>query len=195
MTSKGYGFIEYDNEENAKKAIKKLQGCILDDHMLKLKISKKDTLEAEKRKRADKLKRKQKDDQSFVENEEAQCTKLLVKNLAFEANVKDLKALFKEVGQVKKVRLPKKSNSMSHRGFGFVEFVTVEDAKNAFETMQHSHLYGRKLVIQWAKKIDDVNDIMELRQKAGQQQDTRSRIVSENKRKKLTEAKPEEDED
>ena len=70
ISSKGYGFVELDSEENAKKAIKKLQGTTLDDHKLLLKISKKDTLEAEKRKRVQKLKRKQKVDESYVDNED-----------------------------------------------------------------------------------------------------------------------------
>ena len=159
LQSKGYGFVEYEEEEQAKTAIKKLQNTIIDEHVLKLKISRKDRYEADKKKRVDKLKRKEKAEESFVDNEDMSSNKLLIKNLAFQANKKDIKALFKETGQVKKIRLPKKANSASHRGFGFVEFVTVEDAKNAFETMQHSHLYGRKLVIQWAKKTDDINDI------------------------------------
>ena len=48
------------------------------------------------------------------------------------------------------MRIPKKFDG-SHRGFCFVEFFTKEDAKNAFTNLQSSHLYGRKLVIQWAK--------------------------------------------
>ena len=55
---------------------------------------------------------------------------------------------------LKKVRLPKKVNSNAHRGFGFVEFASSDDAKNAFKSLQHSHLYGRKLVIEWAKPED-----------------------------------------
>lgn len=53
----------------------------------------------------------------------------MVKNLAFEATEKDIKELFKTYGALKKVRLPKKVNQTSHRGFGFVEFVSSEEAK------------------------------------------------------------------
>ena len=78
-------------------------------------------------------------------------TKLIVKNLAFEATEAELKELFKSYGAVKKVRLPKKVNSKAHRGFAFVEFVSQEEAKQAFKNLQHTHLYGRKLIIQWAQ--------------------------------------------
>jgi multiple RNA-binding domain-containing protein 1 len=59
----------------------------------------------------------------------------MVRNLAFEATDNDIKELFKSYGAVKKVRLPKKVNSKSHRGFGFVEFVSSEEAKKAFKNL------------------------------------------------------------
>lgn len=62
--------------------------------------------------------------------------------------------MFKAYGALKKVRLPKKVNQNAHRGFGFVEFVSSEEAKNAFKSLQHTHLYGRKIIIEWAKPDD-----------------------------------------
>ena len=38
-----------------------------------------------------------------------------------------------------------------NRGFAFVEFSSSEEAKNAFCALENTHLYGRKLVIEWAK--------------------------------------------
>jgi RNA recognition motif-containing protein len=40
--SRGYGFVELESKEAAEKAIKKLQNFLLEDHALKLSISKKD---------------------------------------------------------------------------------------------------------------------------------------------------------
>ena len=84
-----------------------------------------------------------------------QSNKLLVKNLAFEATADDIRELFKQYGALKKVRLPKKVNSQNHRGFGFVEFTNSEQAKKAFKALQHTHLYGRKIVIQWSQQGDE----------------------------------------
>jgi multiple RNA-binding domain-containing protein 1 len=36
-----------------------------------------------------------------------------------------------------------------HRGFAFVEYETLDEAKQAFISLSNSHLYGRKLVIEW----------------------------------------------
>ena len=90
-------------------------------------------------------------DEADLENEDVQSEKLLVKNLAFEATPDEIRELFQPFGHIKKVRLPKKVNSNNHRGFGFVEFATKEEARLAFRELKHTHLYNRKLVIEYAK--------------------------------------------
>ena len=47
--------------------------------------------------------------------------------------------LFRPFGELKSVRLPKKSiGSGSHRGFAFIEFLTKQDAKVCSDTMNDS---------------------------------------------------------
>lgn len=90
-------------------------------------------------------------------------TKLIVRNVAFQATVKELKELFGTFGKVKTARIPKKFDG-NHRGFAFVEFVTAKEAAHAFEALSATHLYGRHLVIEWA---EDKDDLETLRDKAG----------------------------
>lgn len=59
-------------------------------------------------------------------------------------------------GQVKSVRLPSKFDGQ-HRGFGFVDFLTVNEAKAAFESLGATHLYGRHLVLEWAQDEESVD--------------------------------------
>lgn len=81
-------------------------------------------------------------------------TKILVKNVPFEATAPELKKIFAAYGELNFVRLPKKIDGQ-HRGFGFVDYLTKEDALRAFRALCHStHLYGRKLVLEWAKVED-----------------------------------------
>ena len=49
------------------------------------------------------------------------------------------------------------------QGFGFVEFLTHQEAVNAMSSLAGTHLYGRRLVIDWAKEEDGIE---ELRDKA-----------------------------
>ncbi|RXM36281.1 putative RNA-binding protein 19 [Acipenser ruthenus] len=70
-------------------------------------------------------------------------------------------------GELKTVRLPKKmSGTGTHRGFGFIDFLTKQDAKKAFTALCHStHLYGRRLVLEWA---DSEESVETLRRKTAQ---------------------------
>uniref|UniRef100_A0AAX7TIN5 RRM domain-containing protein n=1 Tax=Astatotilapia calliptera TaxID=8154 RepID=A0AAX7TIN5_ASTCA len=57
-------------------------------------------------------------------------SKILVRNVPFQASVREIRELFCTFGELKTVRLPKKAaGSGSHRGFGFVDFLTKQDAK------------------------------------------------------------------
>ena len=83
----------------------------------------------------------------------------LVKNLAFEATRNDLRELFGAFGQIKSVRIPRKFDGGT-RGFGFVDFLTREEAVNCLNALENAHLYGRRLVIDWAEETeyDEVDD-------------------------------------
>lgn len=77
-------------------------------------------------------------------------SKILVKNVPFEATVGELRKVFGAYGELNFVRLPKKIDGQ-HRGFGFVDYVSKEEAMRAYRALCHStHLYGRKLVLEWA---------------------------------------------
>lgn len=134
--SMGFGFVEFADKDDALKAIKNLQHSELDGHKVELKISTKGK------------------DASGPEREgkvlKAAGTKLLIRNLAFETDKKEVKELCTAFGQIKSLRMPKKFDG-GHRGFAFVDFVSKKEAKNAFEALSVStHLYGRRMVIEWA---------------------------------------------
>lgn len=61
-------------------------------------------------------------------------TKILVRNIPFQAKPKEVGDLLKAFGEIKSLRIPKKMTpgEDSHRGFGFVDFNTKSDAKVCF---------------------------------------------------------------
>lgn len=91
----------------------------------------------------------------------ARGTKLLIRNVPFEASKKELRELLSTFGQIKAMRLPKKLTG-EHRGFCFVDFLTDQEAKHAFESLASTHFYGRHLVIEWA---EDDESLISLREK------------------------------
>ncbi|KAG2125739.1 hypothetical protein DEU56DRAFT_873032 [Suillus clintonianus] len=165
--SMGYGFVGFKTAEDAKKAMKSMQGFTLDGHSLHVKFAGRGTEDEPKDKTVAK----------------STSTKMIVKNVPFEATKKDIRELFRSVqstpyvsdipsnpfpysahGHLKSVRLPKKFDSRS-RGFAFLEFLTRHEAENAYAALRHTHLLGRHLVLQWAEEAEQ--DIEVLRKKAG----------------------------
>ncbi|XP_065867175.1 multiple RNA-binding domain-containing protein 1-like [Euphorbia lathyris] len=139
--SMGFGFLEFDSVETAASICTVLQGTVLDGHALILQLchAKKD----------EQLKKKVDKDRS--------STKLLVRNVAFEATEKDLRQLFSPFGQIKRLRLPMKFGN--HRGFAFVEYVTKQETQNALEALSSTHLYGRHLILERAKEGESLEEL------------------------------------
>uniref|UniRef100_A0A671Y9A3 Probable RNA-binding protein 19 n=1 Tax=Sparus aurata TaxID=8175 RepID=A0A671Y9A3_SPAAU len=143
MLSMGYGFVQFQTAEAAQKALRQLQHCSVDDHQLELKVSER---VSRKKKQAEK---------------KQTGSKILVRNVPFQASVREIRELFCTFGELKTVRLPKKAaGTGNHRGFGFIDFLTKQDAKKAFAALCHStHLYGRRLVLEWADAEDTVETL------------------------------------
>eukprot|EP00514_Thraustochytrium_sp_LLF1b_P002294 CAMPEP_0184526316 /NCGR_PEP_ID=MMETSP0198_2-20121128/10588_1 /TAXON_ID=1112570 /ORGANISM="Thraustochytrium sp., Strain LLF1b" /LENGTH=799 /DNA_ID=CAMNT_0026917877 /DNA_START=78 /DNA_END=2477 /DNA_ORIENTATION=- len=165
--SLGYGFVEFANRDACKKALRKARGMMLDEHELDVKISRRKVDVEATNKKA----RKTTDAAlgSSDSSEASKATKIVIRNLAFEANQKELKQLVSAYGQVNTIRMPRKFDG-THRGFAFVDFVTHQEARTAFSALANTHLYGRHLVIEWAQ---DTDSLEALREKASKQLNSR----------------------
>ncbi|TFK67242.1 hypothetical protein BDN72DRAFT_771006 [Pluteus cervinus] len=157
--SMGYGFVGFKDVESASKAMKSMQGFVLDGHSLHVKFAGRGAEES-----------KEKDKEGGVVGSKSTTTKMIVKNVPFEATKKDIRDLFGAHGHLKSVRVPKKFDSRS-RGFAFLEFVSRREAENAYAMLKHTHLLGRHLVLEWAEEGDGAGGTKEaiekLRKKAG----------------------------
>lgn len=95
--SMGFGFVHFRSKTQAEAALKVMNGYVLDGHTLAVKTSHQGLDAAEERRREDKAKKAA-----------GQRTKIVVKNLAFEASKPDLRRLLGTYGKLKVVRIPKK---------------------------------------------------------------------------------------
>ncbi|KAG0360025.1 hypothetical protein BGZ54_009736 [Gamsiella multidivaricata] len=147
--SMGFGFAEFVSKDKALNAMKAMNGFILDGNKLDIKFSDRRSDSKSKARVAPK----------------DHGTKLIVRNIPFEATKKDIQGLFSTFGQLKSVRIPKKMAG-GHRGFAFLDFMTKQEAKSVYENVANTHLLGRHLVIEWAEE-DSGLDV--LREKVGRQ--------------------------
>eukprot|EP00930_Biecheleria_cincta_P099967 TRINITY_DN91580_c0_g1_i1.p1 TRINITY_DN91580_c0_g1~~TRINITY_DN91580_c0_g1_i1.p1 ORF type:complete len:125 (+),score=34.41 TRINITY_DN91580_c0_g1_i1:132-506(+) len=68
-----------------------------------------------------------------------------------EVDRKVLEAAFLPFGDLKTVEIPVDMKTGQHRGFGFVEFMEIEDAEAAIDNMHDAELFGRTLRVNIAR--------------------------------------------
>ncbi|RHZ57850.1 Multiple RNA-binding domain-containing protein 1 [Aspergillus turcosus] len=159
--SMGFGFVDFRTKAQAQAALAAMNGYKLDQHELVVRASNKAADAAEERRREDTAKKIA-----------ARRTKIIIKNLPFQATKKDVRSLFGAYGQLRSVRVPQKFDR-SARGFGFADFVSAREAENAMDALKNTHLLGRRLVLEFANEeaIDPEQEIEQIEKKVGEQLD------------------------
>ena len=142
--SAGFGFVETDSEETARLLLRTLEGKIVEEHALQVSMA----TQSGSKGRKEVKKQRAKEEEKI-----APSKKLIIKNVAFEASKKELQEVLGRTGGLRKVRMPKKvGGTGGHRGFGFAEFGSKEEAEKAMRETGGTHLYGKRLVVGWAKE-------------------------------------------
>ena len=161
VLSMGFGFLEFRSKRNAQAGLAVMDGFELDGHKLLIRASHKAIDAAEERRKDDQAKKMA-----------GRKTKIIIKNLPFEASKKDVRSLFGPYGQIRSIRMPKKFDS-STRGFAFADFVTAREAENAIDALRDTHLLGRRLVLEFAAEdaVDPEQEIEKMQQRVGKQAD------------------------
>ena len=156
--SRGFGFVEFDAPAVARAAKRAMQGKELEGRALRLELSSSGLNKGDdSRDDGDDATNKSKSERV---PKGLSATKLVVRNVAFEATRRDIQKLFNPFGVLKSCRLPKKFDG-AHRGFAFAELSTKREASAALEALQGTHLYGRRLVVERAAEDDDVAGVRE----------------------------------
>lgn len=175
--SMGFGFVDFKTKAHAQTAVAAMNGYKLDQHELVIRLSHKGMDAAEERRREDTAKKMA-----------ARRTKIIIKNLPFQATKKDVRSLFGAYGQLRSVRVPQK-HDRSARGFGFADFVSAREAENAMDALKNTHLLGRRLVLEFAaaEAVDPEAEIQQIEKKVGEQLDrVKLQKLTGHGRKKFT---------
>ena len=85
-----------------------------------------------------------------------ETSKLYIGNLSFQARPDDVRELFQTFGEVTDVNLIERDGVM--KGFGFVEFATVEEAKQAKTQLDGKELLERPMKVDFATPREPRND-------------------------------------
>ncbi|KAF3618550.1 Polyadenylate-binding protein 3 [Capsicum annuum] len=130
--SKGYGFVQFDQDEAAQKAINRLNNMLINDKQVYVGYF----IRGQERSRA---------------NASDKFTNVYVKNLPETTTDEDLKKLFEKHGTITSALVMKDTNGKS-RCFGFVNFETSDAAATAVEQLNGSSLDEKVLFVGKAQK-------------------------------------------
>ncbi|GMI88258.1 POLY(A) BINDING PROTEIN 8, poly(A) binding protein 8 [Hibiscus trionum] len=141
--SKGYGFVQFDNEESAQKAIEKLNGMLLNDKQVYVGP----------------FVRKQERDSSISN---IKFNNVYVKNLSESTSDEDLKTIFGEFGQITSAVVMREPDGKS-KGFGFVNFENADDAASAVESLNGKKFDDKEWYVGKAQKKSEREVDLKLR--------------------------------
>ena len=165
--SKGFGFIEMQSVEEAKRAVEELHGqpfmgrnLVVNGASNKPKSDnlKNDNLKTDKPKE-DRPPRERKPRESKPTQERgerrsrpASKSRLHVDNLSYDVDESSLEELFKGVGNVRRVEIGYDREARRSTGSGFIEMQKSEDTQRAIEVFHDQPFMGRKLIVTEANK-------------------------------------------
>lgn len=124
--SKGYGFVQFDNEESAQEAIKKLNKMLINGKLVYVGLF-------------------QRGQERNQQNESPHFTNVYVKNLSETTTDEDLKKIMGEHGNITSAVVMRDGSGKS-RCFGFVNFEKPEAAAAAIEKLNGSTISGDKVL-------------------------------------------------
>jgi len=132
--SRGFAFVHYSTGEAADAAIKAVNGMLLNDKKVFVghHVGKKERM-------------------SKVEEQRAQFTNVFVKNIDPEATDAEFEQLFRPFGEIVSAAIGR-DESNANKGFGFVNFVNHDSAREACDALDDREWKGRKLFVGRAQK-------------------------------------------
>lgn len=130
--SKGYGFVQYDNDEAAQKAIEKLNGMLLNDKQVFVGPF---------------LRKQERDGVA----DKSRFNNVYVKNLSESTTEDDLKGIFGEFGEITSVVVMRDTDGKS-KCFGFVNFENTDGAARAVEALNGKKFDDKEWYVGKAQK-------------------------------------------
>ncbi|XP_004494108.1 polyadenylate-binding protein 7 [Cicer arietinum] len=145
--SKGFGFVNFDNPDDAKRAMEAMNGSQLGSKILYVARAQK------------KAEREQILHQQFEEKRKEQVMKykgsnIYVKNIDDNVSDEGLRDHFSACGTITSAKVMRDDKGIS-KGFGFVCFSTPEEANKAVNTYHGFMFHGKPLYVALAQRKED----------------------------------------
>jgi len=143
--SKGFGYVEFESADIAIKALEAMQGAEVDNRQINIDFSAPrpdNSFNREKvQNRADKFGDRQ---------ASAPSNTLFIANLPFGVTPDTVTPYFSDYGNINGIRLPTDPETGAPKGFGYIEFSSIEEAQGALDAMNGVDIEGRNVRLDFA---------------------------------------------
>ncbi|KAG9813912.1 RNA-binding domain-containing protein, partial [Aureobasidium melanogenum] len=150
--SKGFSYVEFADVDAATQALNAKHGTDLDGRTLKCDFS---TPRDNSNRSYDKNQVGARANAFGDKQQGAPSTTLFVGNVSFNTTTDSLTGYFSEYGSINSIRLPTDRETGAPKGFGYVEFGSVEEAKAALEGLNGADVDGRNIRLDFAAPRDN----------------------------------------
>jgi len=148
--SKGFAYVEFSSVEEATAALEAKQGAEIDGRAINIDFGKprpdRSYNNDQVQSRASKFGDRQPNEPTAT---------LWVGNISFDADQDTISQAFGEYGQLNGVRLPTDPETGAPKGFGYVEFGSVDEAKAAYDALNGADIAGRNVRLDFAAARDN----------------------------------------
>lgn len=93
--------------------------------------------------------------QRFGDKRSAPSNTLFIGNLSFDSTNDSVHEIFSQYGEITRVSIPTDRESGTPKGFGYVDFSTVDEAKAALEALHGTDVDGRNIRVDFAAARDN----------------------------------------
>ncbi|ODV74796.1 Nsr1p, partial [Cyberlindnera jadinii NRRL Y-1542] len=144
--SRGYGYVDFENKAAAEKALKEYQGREIDGRPINLDMSTSKPA-GNPNKNADRASK-------YGDTPSEPSDTLFIGNLSFQADRDGLFETFGQYGSVISARIPTHPETEQPKGFGYVQFSSVDEAKAALEALNGEYIAGRPVRLDFSAPRD-----------------------------------------
>lgn len=141
---RGFGFINFENPEDAKRAVEAMNGVQLGSKVLFVG-------RAQKRAEREQLLRREYEEKRVEWSQKFQGSNIYVKNLTDAVNEDALRSHFSSYGTIVSAKVMRNEKGIS-KGFGFVCFSSPEEATKAVDESHGFMLYGKPIYVAIAQR-------------------------------------------
>ncbi|KAK9461483.1 uncharacterized protein V1516DRAFT_624548 [Lipomyces oligophaga] len=144
--SKGFGYVDFEDSESANKALEKFQGKEIDGRPVNLDLS---------TQRPDNSNNRSNRAEQYGDKVSEPSDTLFLGNLSFNVERDELFELFGAHGNVINVRLPTNPETEQLKGFGYVQFSSIDEAKSALDALNGASIAGRSVRLDFSTPRDN----------------------------------------